>query len=104
MKRVRWMGAVLTGGLALLFADVTAAQPAPNAPGSTAPTPSDPAYETAKAAFEALSEDERKAIQDALVWTGDYNSMVTGTFSKRAYDALVAYQRRAKRNPNGIRD
>ncbi|HKG77326.1 MAG TPA: trypsin-like peptidase domain-containing protein [Beijerinckiaceae bacterium] len=102
MKRVRWMGAALAGGLALLLTDGTAAQPAP--PGPTAPTPSDPAYGTAKAAFEALSEDERKAIQDALVWTGDYNSVVTGIFSKRTYDALVAYQRRAKRNTGGILD
>src|SRR5215207_742425 len=102
MKRVRWMGAALAGGLALLLTDGTAAQPAP--PGPTAPTTSDPAYGTAKAAFEALSEDERKAIQDVLVWTGDYNSVVTGIFSKRTYDALVAYQRRAKRNRGGILD
>ena len=66
----------------------------PASPGKPAATP-DPAFEAAKAAFEALPEAERKGVQDALVWTGDFNGVVTGTFGKRTHDALVAYQKRA---------
>lgn len=103
--RVRWTAAALGCGLAAwIGAGAVAAQPAPEPPGQVSPTPSDPAFTAAKAAFEALPEAERKAIQDALVWTGDYNATITGTFGKRTYDAVVAYQRRAKLNPNGILD
>jgi hypothetical protein len=105
MMRIRWTGAALGCGLAAwIGAGGTAAQPAPSPPGPTSPAPSDPAFGAAKAAFEALPEAERKAIQDALVWTGDYNSVVTGTFGKRTFDAIVAYQRRAKLNPGGVLD
>ncbi|MDB5647387.1 MAG: Peptidoglycan-binding domain 1 protein [Methylobacterium sp.] len=61
-------------------------------PGAAAP---DPAFEAARGAFEALPESERKGLQDALVWTGDYNSVITGAFGRRSYEALQAY---AKRN------
>ncbi|MCJ2081454.1 peptidoglycan-binding protein [Methylobacterium sp. J-090] len=74
----------------------------PPAPRPKSPPPSpgkpaapDPAFEAAKAAFEALPETERKGLQDALVWTGDFNGVVTGTFGKRTHDALTAYQKRA---------
>ena len=67
-------------------AAVRAAQAEPAAP--------DPAFEAARAAFEALPEAERKGLQDALVWTGDYNSVVTGTFGRRTYEALLAYAAR----------
>jgi hypothetical protein len=96
-------------GLALLlaagFAAPTATQilaqgqsqvPAPR-PAAKAPAPAsaaDPAFEAAKAAFEALPEAERKALQDALVWTGDYNSVLAGTFGRRTFEALNAFQAR----------
>lgn len=104
MMRVGWTGVALAVGLALFQKGSAAAQPAPSAPGPASPAPSDSALEAAKTAFEALPGAERKAIQDALVWTGDYNSIVSGTFGKRTYDALVTYQRRAKLNPNGVLD
>ncbi len=64
----------------------------------------DPAFEAARAAFEALPEVERRAVQAALVWTGDFNSVDSGVFGRRSYDAIVAYQRRAKAEPTGMLD
>lgn len=68
-------------------------KPAPKAPAA-ASAPADPAFEAARAAFEALPEAERKALQDALVWTGDYNSVLAGTFGRRTFEALNAFQGR----------
>ena len=57
----------------------------------------DPAVEAAKATFEALPEAERKGLQDALVWTGDYNSVINGAFGRRTYDAILAWRTRENR-------
>ncbi|MFH6781835.1 MULTISPECIES: peptidoglycan-binding protein [Methylobacterium] len=63
--------------------------PGPRPAGPAAP---DPAFEAARAAFEARPEAERRAVQDALVWAGSYNSVVTGTFGRRTYEAIGAWQ------------
>jgi hypothetical protein len=60
-------------------------------PAPAAGAPADPAFETAKATFEALPEADRKAVQDALVWTGDFNAVVSGAFGRRTFEALNAY-------------
>jgi hypothetical protein len=57
--------------------------------------PADPAFEAAKTAFESLPEADRKAVQDALVWTGDFNAVVSGAFGRRTYEALGAYRSRS---------
>jgi peptidoglycan hydrolase-like protein with peptidoglycan-binding domain len=102
MTRIGFIvGAGLIGVAAVAAVGPALAQGA--APSATAPKP-DPAYDAAKAAFEALPELERKAVQDALVWSGDYNAAAAGTFGRRTYDAIAAYQRRAKLGPNGILD
>ncbi|MCJ2089878.1 serine protease [Methylobacterium sp. E-005] len=85
--------------LALLFASDPAAaqtQQRPARPATPAPAPADPAFEAARATFEALPEPERKAIQDALVWTGDFNAVVSGGFGRRTFEALNAYRTRTK--------
>src|SRR4051794_39114802 len=64
----------------------------------------DAGYDSAKAAFEALPEVERKAVQDALVWTGDYNASAGGAFGRRTCDAIIAHQRRAKLAATGALD
>lgn len=73
-----------------------AAKPESPKPASPKPAPlkPDPAFEAAKAAFEAWPEAERRAVQDALVWTGEFNGVVTGGFGRRTYDGLLAYGRR----------
>jgi hypothetical protein len=73
-------------------------RPVPPRPGAKEPpaaeAPADPAFAGTKTAFEALPEAERKAIQDALVWTGDFNAMVSGAFGRRTFEALAAYRAR----------
>ena len=64
----------------------------------------EPAFDAAKAAFDALPETDRAAIQDALVWTGDYSSTADGTFGRRTFEAIQSWQRRAKRPAQGILD
>ena len=83
--------------LALMLAAGSAAAQAPPRPSRPAPAaaaPADPAFESAKTVFEALPEPERKAIQDALVWTGDFNAVVSGAFGRRTFEALGAYRAR----------
>ncbi|GEO98813.1 hypothetical protein MHA02_12010 [Methylobacterium haplocladii] len=75
------------------------AKPRPPAPAQPA---ADPAYEAARAAFEALPEAQRRAIQDSLVWTGDYNAVTAGTFGRRTYEGIVGWQRRQGVEPTGI--
>ena len=69
------------------------------------PSPSvDPVYDSQKAAFDALPEADRKAIQDSLVWSGHYLGVVDGVFGKRTRDAIVAYQTSVKAPANGTVD
>lgn len=85
--------------LALLLAAAPAAaqnQPQPSRAAPAAAAPADAAFESAKATFEALPEPERKAIQDALVWTGDFNAVVSGAFGRRTFEALNAYRARSQ--------
>ncbi|MGF9763624.1 serine protease [Microvirga sp. 0TCS3.31] len=77
---------------------VQAQSPSPN-PRTAA---SDTALDDARVAFEALSETDRKLIQDALIWTGDYNGVADGTFGRQTYAAIAAYQIRSRQQPNGI--
>ncbi|AWN35327.1 serine protease [Methylobacterium radiodurans] len=88
MPRIRLRAAALAATLALPVG--ATAQPAQRPPAA-AP---DPAVEAMRAAFEALPESERKALQDALVWTGDYNSVVSGAFGRRTFEGLNAYRTR----------
>ncbi|WP_431311037.1 serine protease [Methylobacterium nigriterrae] len=75
-------------------AQAPAASPRPKPPAPAAPAP-DRAFDSAKAAYEALPEAERRALQDALTWTGDYNSVVAGTFGRRTFEALNAFRARS---------
>ena len=74
--------------------------PPPAAPKPATPAP-DPVFEAARSAFEALPEPERRALQDALVWTGDYNGVTTGGFGRRTFEGIAAYQRRTGAAPIG---
>ena len=44
-----------------------------------------------KPAFEALPEGDRRALQDALIWTGDFNGAALGGYGPRTRDALLAF-------------
>ena len=68
-----------------------------------APVP-DPAMEAAQRAFEALTEAERKAIQDDLIWGSDFTATISGGFGKRTYDSILAFERATKQKVDGILD
>lgn len=101
MAHRRGFGWVAGLGLGALVAVPAAAQApqAPPAPARARPTAPDPEVEAARIAFEALPEAERRGLQDALVWTGDSNGVVTGTFGRRTYEGLLAYGQRSGRGP-----
>lgn len=72
-----------------------AAAPPASTPAASAPAAADPL----KPAFEALPEPARRALQDALVWTGDFNGAVAGSYGPRTRDALLAYAGRSGLQP-----
>jgi hypothetical protein len=80
------------------------AQARPEARPAAAGKPADAIFESAKAMFEALPEADRKAVQDALVWTGDFNAAVSGEFGRRTFDAINTYLARARRPASGTLD
>lgn len=90
-------------GLALALAVVAPAElRAQNAPAASPSV--DPVYDAQKAAFDALPEADRKAIQDSLIWSGQYLGVVDGVFGKRTRDAIVAYQTSVKAPADGLVD
>ena len=102
---------VLLVGLAALVSEAEAQVPeraTPERPAATAkpkpaaPPAPDAGYDAAQVAFEALPETTRRAVQDALVWTGDYNAVTAGTFGRRTYDGILAWQKRSGGEPSGI--
>ncbi len=66
--------------LLLLWAWPAAAQPAP-----------DPKLQAAQQVFDGLPEDERRAIQSDLIWTGHYNGTVTGGFGPLTFRAINTF-------------
>ncbi|MCJ2135653.1 serine protease [Methylobacterium sp. J-026] len=93
---IRGATVLLAGLLAAAQAQAQAqARPVPPRAAPAAGAPVDPAFEAAKAGFEALPEAERRAVQEALVWTGDFNAVVSGAFGRRTFEALDAYRTRA---------
>jgi hypothetical protein len=93
----------LTGGAPAQAPAQTPAQ-TPARPGSppAQPAPLDPAQEASKSAFERLAEAERKAIQNDLIWSGDFNGVAGGEFGRRTYDAVLAFERRLRLTADGI--
>lgn len=53
-------------------------------------------------AFEGLPESDRKAIQDALMWLGFYNTSISGSFNRQTYAGLVAYQKKVGGTPDKV--
>jgi hypothetical protein len=64
--------------------------------------PAEAGMAAARSAYETLPEEDRKALQDALVWTGDYAGVPDGSFGKQTYNALLSYQRAGRLAPDGI--
>ena len=121
IARAQWLAPRIAGAAALTaFLSLTpqaagaqAAKPAP-APAAT-PAPASPAppaaaadaeaaFATSKAAFDALTEAERRAMQEALIWTGDFQGTATGEFGKRTRDALIGFEKRVGNTTDGTVD
>jgi len=90
--------ALLAGVLAAGSLDPAAAQ----SPASPRAQTSAPTLDAARAAFEALPEADRKALQDALIWTTSYSGIADGTFGRQTFDAVVSFQANAQIAPTGI--
>jgi hypothetical protein len=93
---MRWIGAIaLLVGMSGHAQAQSAATPAEAQPGN-------PAFEAAKAAAAALGPAAVAEIQKDLIWTGDLNTLASGEFGKRSFDAVKAFQRRLKAKETGI--
>ncbi len=91
-----WLGAATFAVASLLPAAGFAAAPA------AAPAPAASPDDALKTAFEALPEADRRAVQSALIWVGDYAAAVSGAFGPRTRDALTAYSKEAKQPPLAV--
>ena len=74
------------------------------ATAQTAPRQQDAAFEAARLAFETLPEPDRRAIQEALIWTGDYKGAVDGGYGRGTRTAMIAYARRMGMPDEGLLD
>jgi len=52
--------------------------------------------------YNAIPLAERIAIQNDLIWTGDYNGMLNGEFGERAVAAVKAFQKRKGSKETGV--
>ena len=95
-------GALLLQTLALsgLMLAVSLAPAMAQAPAA----PVDPAFEASKKIYESLPEADRKAIQDGLIWTGDYKGNVDGEFGRGTRAAIVAFAQRSGLPTDGTLD
>jgi len=64
----------------------------------------DAAFEAARLAFETLPEPDRRAIQEALIWTGDYKGAVDGGYGRGTRTAMTAWARRVGLPDDGLLD
>lgn len=81
--------------LALLFGPLAGAQAQAPAAGPS------PQMAAAQASFEALPEAERKAIQSDLIWAGQFNGAVSGSFGPLTFRAINAFKG-ARGLPDGM--
>jgi peptidoglycan hydrolase-like protein with peptidoglycan-binding domain len=61
-------------------------------------------YEASELWFNSLSMDERTNVQDLLIWTGDYNHLVDGTFGSSTHKAIRGYEKRNGSRADGALD
>ena len=74
------------------------------ATAQTTPRQQDAAFEAARLAFETLPEPDRRALQEALIWTGDYKGTVDGGYGRGTRTAIIAYARRVGLPDDGLFD
>jgi len=60
------------------------------------------AVDAIAASYTAIPLAERLAVQNDLVWTGDYNGLINGEFGERAIAAVKAFQKRHGGKETGV--
>jgi peptidoglycan hydrolase-like protein with peptidoglycan-binding domain len=110
---MRLAGALLSSVMALSFAAADpvkqdAAKTAPPKKATKAKAPKagkadqKAALDAVAASYTAIPLTERIAIQNDLVWTGDYNGLINGEFGERAMTAVKAFQKRHGGKETGV--
>ncbi len=77
-------------------------RPATPAPAAVNPTDAQAGFEAARVAWEAMPLADRLAVQEGLIWAGDYAGSIDGTFGRMSFEALTAFQVRRKLTPDGL--
>ncbi len=95
------MASLMTRGVFLVFIGLALSVHTVSAQAPATPV-ADPVFNAAKAEFERMDEPARKALQDDLVWTGDYNGITQGVYGKMTFRATQAFQKRSKLPEDGI--
>ncbi len=91
--------------LAIIAALLTAVGSSGPAKAQTAASRNqDAAFEAARLAFETLAEADRRALQEALIWTGDYKGAVDGGYGRGTRTAMIAWARRLGLPDDGLLD
>jgi peptidoglycan hydrolase-like protein with peptidoglycan-binding domain len=97
----------------LVVASFAAAEPAKQGAAKPAPVKKEAKAKAPKAeqkaamdaigaSYTAIPLPERIAIQNDLVWTGDYNGVINGEFGERAIAAVKAFQKRKGGKETGV--
>jgi peptidoglycan hydrolase-like protein with peptidoglycan-binding domain len=73
-----------------------------NAEKDAAAEKGEPAAKAIADSYNALPLAERIAIQSDLIWTGDYNGVLSGEFGDRSIAAVKAFQKRKGAKETGI--
>jgi hypothetical protein len=85
---------------AAIFPASTALAQAPASPSPQRTTAQiDPRQAAAQAAFEALPEKERKAIQADLIWVTDFSGATSGNFGSLTYRSIQDFERLSQQQP-----
>ena len=100
MKKTQMPGIFALALIAAVPAQALDTKAPPPKPAIVAAPPQKP--ETARAAFEALPERDRVAVQEGLGWLGLYNGVFDGAYGRRTVEALTAWQLSAAKRADGI--
>jgi peptidoglycan hydrolase-like protein with peptidoglycan-binding domain len=99
---MRIVGAALVCLAALWPIDGTAAPQTKPAAGKSNTDQKAPAPGSPRAVYAAMPEQERRAIQSDLIWTGDYNGIIDTEFGDNSVAAVKAFQKRNGGKETGI--
>src|SRR5882672_11457780 len=100
---MRLLGAILSSLLAISLA---AAEPAkPKKAEKKATDKNEKAEKVGKEildSYAAIPLNDRVSIQSDLIWTGDYNGVLSGEFGERSVAAVKAFQKRSGAKETGV--